>query len=488
MVPKSPTVFKSFVQGGFECSTHRRRDGRRLDIISSTRHDVLALDDYRRLNDLGIWTVRDGVRWHLIERQPNRYDFWSLIPMLRAAEISGTQVIWDLFHYGWPDGLDVFSKEFVERFGRFASAFAHALKRETQGPAFICPVNEISFTSWAGGEVEYLNPFARQRGFELKTQLVRATIAAIEAIREAVAAADLHIYPVPGQTELRAAIGRYLDVSPDQIVCGQGADDLIDILMRLMRPRRMVTAVPTFGMYSFLAKINGTGVVEIPRQEDFSVDLPAVAEAVIDGETLIFLCSPNNPTGNTLSEAEIAALCGLDALVVVDEAYAEFSAVTCVPLIEHYPNLVVLRTFSKWAALAGLRVGYSVSHPSLAERMMAIKQPYNVNVAGDIAARTALANRGEIFETVSCLVAERERMTQAAAALGWLEPFPSESNFVLFRVKGRPAKEVAAELRSRGVLIRYYDRPELEGYIRISAGRPEDTDRLVAALKEVGAL
>jgi histidinol-phosphate aminotransferase len=307
----------------------------------------------------------------------------------------------------------------------------------------------------------------------------------IPEVRAAIAASDIHIYPDPGQVELRKAIGRYLNVDPAQVVCGQGADDLIDILMRLMRPERMVTATPTFGMYSFLAKINGVEVVEVPRAEGFAVDLPAMAETIIDRKTMVFLASPNNPTGNTLTEAEIAALCGLDALVVIDEAYAEFSATTAVSLIEHFSNLVILRTFSKWAGLAGLRVGYSVSHPELAARMMDIKQPYNVNVAADVAARTALEHQAEIHETVRCLVAERARMSDLVGELGWLEPIPSESNFVLFQVHGRMASQVAADLRARGVLVRYYDRPDLSGYIRISAGRPEDTDRLIAALTEI---
>lgn len=177
-------LFKSFFQGGFECSTHRRRDGRRLDVISSTSHDVLALRDYRALGDLGIFTVRDGVRWHLIEAQPNRYDFSSVVPMLRAARMTGTQVIWDLFHYGWPDDIDIFSAEFVRRFESFARAFAQLLRAEGDHPAYICPLNEPSFISWAGGEAGYLNPFAKGRGFELKTQLVRAAIASTNAIRE----------------------------------------------------------------------------------------------------------------------------------------------------------------------------------------------------------------------------------------------------------------------------------------------------------------
>ena len=304
-------------------------------------------------------------------------------------------------------------------------------------------------------------------------------------VREAIANADLHIYPDPGQTALRGAIADYLGVHADQVVAGSGADDLIDIIIRLTMPPAVATATPTFGMYSFLAKVCGVGFIEIPRAGDFSLDLCGIARAVKDdGARVVFLTSPNNPTGNVIPDEDLRTLCSLDALIVVDEAYAEFSGSTLVPYLAEFDNLVILRTFSKWAGLAGLRCGYSLSHPDLAKHMMAIKQPYNVNIAADVAARAALAHRAEIFETVRALVAERGRMVRLISELGWLEPLPSEANFVLFVVQeGRNAREVAMALRAMGVLVRYYDRPDLRGYIRISAGRPEDTDRLMEALR-----
>ncbi|MCC7364998.1 MAG: histidinol-phosphate transaminase [Dehalococcoidia bacterium] len=308
----------------------------------------------------------------------------------------------------------------------------------------------------------------------------------IPEIREAVANADLHIYPDPGQTALRAAIAEYVGCAPEQVVAGSGADDLLDVLIRVTMPAAVVNAPPTFGMYGFLAKLSRARVIDVPRRADFGIDVHGVEHAVAEGAQLLFLTSPNNPTGNALSSAELEALCELDALVVVDEAYIEFGGESAVPRIAEYPNLVILRTFSKWAGLAGLRVGYSISHPDLAAAMMAIKQPYNVNVAGDVAARTALAHRAEIFETVRCMVAERDRMAGLVGGLGWLKPLPSCANFVLFEVHGRPAADVAAGLRRQGVLVRYYSRSELANYIRISAGRPEDTDRLMAALRALG--
>ncbi|HEU4767680.1 MAG TPA: hypothetical protein VFS77_09905, partial [Pyrinomonadaceae bacterium] len=158
--------------------------GRRLDLIAATRHDEFALEDYGRLQQVGIRTARDGVRWHLIEKNSARFDFSSLVPMLRAARETQTQVIWDLLHYGWPDGLNVWGASFIDRFARFARATASVILEETGSPIFVTPVNEISFVAWGGGDAGFLNPFGRHRGPELKAQLVRASIAAIQAVKE----------------------------------------------------------------------------------------------------------------------------------------------------------------------------------------------------------------------------------------------------------------------------------------------------------------
>jgi hypothetical protein len=174
--------FESFFIGGFECSTHRLRSGKRLDLICSTAHDRFAGSDYRRLRSVGIRTARDGVRWHLIEKSARTYDFSSFVPMVRAAQQHGVQVIWDLCHYGWPDDIDIFSPEFVRRFAAFARQVGRVLDSETDEVPYFSPVNEISFFSWAAGEVGCLNPFEMGHGDELKRQLVRANIAAIEEL------------------------------------------------------------------------------------------------------------------------------------------------------------------------------------------------------------------------------------------------------------------------------------------------------------------
>ncbi|MGE8361033.1 beta-glucosidase [Pseudomonas sp.] len=179
----APSLFDSFFMGGFECSTHRRQDGRRLDLIEGTAHHRWAREDYAALRRQGLRTVRDGLRWHLIETAPGHYDWSSFLPQLRAAEGTGTQVIWDLCHYGWPDDLDIWRPPFVERFARFAAATARIVREESDRIPFYSPLNEMSFWAWAGGEVAYFAPLGTGRGDELKHQLIRASIAAIEAIR-----------------------------------------------------------------------------------------------------------------------------------------------------------------------------------------------------------------------------------------------------------------------------------------------------------------
>lgn len=176
--------FKSFLMGGFECSTHRRGDGRRLDLIATTQHDVYAEQDYRRLAEIGMLTMRDAVRWHLIEREPFKYDFSSIERQIEAAKKVKVQIIWDLFHYGFPDDLDLMSVSFVERFARFANAFTEFLLAKGIEKPMFCLANEISFFSWIAGDIGMWFPFARGRGSEFKRQLVKASLAAAATIKK----------------------------------------------------------------------------------------------------------------------------------------------------------------------------------------------------------------------------------------------------------------------------------------------------------------
>lgn len=189
-------LFSSFIQAGFECSTHKLRSGKRLDMVAATQHDRYADGDYNAILNFGMRTVREGIRWHLIERPDGALDFSSVRQILESARRHGVEVIWDVFHFGWPDWLDIFSPAWVDAFERLAEGFARFLAAETNGAPWIAPLNEISFMAWAGGDTAYLNPFAKDRGHELKRQLVRAYVRAAAAIRRVLPEARL-VSPEP---------------------------------------------------------------------------------------------------------------------------------------------------------------------------------------------------------------------------------------------------------------------------------------------------
>lgn len=297
------------------------------------------------------------------------------------------------------------------------------------------------------------------------------------------------IYPDPDQGQLRAALARYTGQPPERIICGAGSDEIIDILMRaLLQPgEAIIDCPPTFGMYAFDAGLAGARVVDVPRDAAFELDLEGVAEAAErSGAKLLFVAAPNNPTGNALARLAVERLLELPLLVVIDEAYAEFSGASVIDLVGRYPNLVVLRTFSKWAGLAGLRVGYGLVHEELIAHLWKIKQPYNVNVAAQAAALASLDDLEHLRGNVARIVAERGRLDAALRALPGLHVYPSQANFILCRVgpaSGRAAALKAALMR-RGVLVRYYDKPGLRDCIRISVGTPEQNDAALAALAE----
>ncbi len=175
--------FASFFQAGFECSSHRRRDGVRLDLIKATGHDKHVLRDYRQLRDLGFSTIRDGLRWHRIEQSRGKYDWSSWLPMLEAAEHTGMEVIWDLFHYGSPDCIDQGGEDFPQRFTDFALAALEVRQTVSAKPPLVCPLNEINFLSWAVNEGYFPPVGAKQPGC-FKEQLVRTGIMTAKAIRE----------------------------------------------------------------------------------------------------------------------------------------------------------------------------------------------------------------------------------------------------------------------------------------------------------------
>jgi len=316
----------------------------------------------------------------------------------------------------------------------------------------------------------------------------------LPAVSEALAAYPwLHIYPDPQHGELRDALARFTGVPADNILPTHGADEMLDYLCRLfLSPAEaIVNCPPTFGMYAFDAQLAGAVVVDICRDENFAVDVQAIAARVIDTTgpkcKIIFATSPNNPTGGWMSDDDLLALLRLPVLVVLDEAYVEFAGKPSSAnwVLEH-DNLVVLRTFSKAAGIAGLRLGYGICPDWLMPVLWKFKQPYNVNVAASVAGIASLKHADQIAAVVAKLVAERQRLFVGLQAFDWLTPYVSEANFILCAVANdRGAASVAEALERSGVLVRYYDKAGLRNCIRISVGRPEQTDHLLAALRKL---
>jgi len=305
-----------------------------------------------------------------------------------------------------------------------------------------------------------------------------------------------HIYPDPESRALRQALSDFTGVPVPYLMAGSGADELLDLILRayLEPGEKVAICPPTFGMYSFDTLVNTGQVVEIPRNADFSLDLPALLQTVkTEQPKVLFVTRPNNPDGGMPSAEEMQALLDLPLLVVVDEAYIEFTtdggrlgeSLSLIREVEKRSNLVVLRTFSKWAGLAGLRVGYGAFPQWLITALWKIKQPYNVNVAGTQAALASLADLDWLAGNAALLREERTRLFNALQGISYLSPFPSETNFILCRVSGRSAAELKNSLAQKGVLVRYYTSKGLSDCIRVSVGRPQDTDRLIKALEDL---
>jgi histidinol-phosphate aminotransferase len=296
-----------------------------------------------------------------------------------------------------------------------------------------------------------------------------------------------HLYPDPEQRELRKALEEYTGISQQHILAGSGSDELIDLVLRLfIEPGdRVINCPPTFGMYPFSTDVCGGEVVSIPRKQDFSIDDIAVKEAMDKRTKVIFIASPNNPSGNVTPEETILKLLNSASVVVIDEAYFEFSGITVAPLVPNFANLIVLRTFSKWAGLAGLRVGYGIFPANMVKYLMKIKQPYNVNAAAQVAALESLKDMSYLRNTINAIIDERERLLTRLSRLDWLRAYPSQANFILCSVLNGKARTIYKELQKKGIFIRYFDTPQLKDCLRISVGKPEHTDALISALEEI---
>jgi histidinol-phosphate aminotransferase len=296
-----------------------------------------------------------------------------------------------------------------------------------------------------------------------------------------------NIYPDDGQTKLRKLLEAYAGVGAEYIMAGNGSNQIIDLILRLFLRQgdEVINCVPTFGIYRFSTELCGGTLIEVPRDGNFAVDTNAVKAAITKRTKIIFIANPNNPSGNVTPRKDVLEILDTGLPVVVDEAYYEFSRQTVVPLLGEYGNLMVLRTFSKWTGLAGLRVGYGLFPRKIADYLMRIKIPYNVNVAALVAVEESLKDIDYLETTVGSIIEEREKLYEELQKVGWIKPFPSQANFILCLVQKGEAKELKLKLQDRGILVRYFEEPRLRNYIRISVGKPEHSYALIKALKEI---
>jgi histidinol-phosphate aminotransferase len=306
----------------------------------------------------------------------------------------------------------------------------------------------------------------------------------MEEILEATARLELNRYPQPQSRELEAEIAAYAGVDPSWVWVGDGSNEvLFQACLAYGGPgRTAVLFEPTYVMHHRQARMAGMDVDVLWRRADFSIDpAPAVEELAGRRPAVVFVCSPNNPTGSVTPLDDIRRIAeATPALVVVDEAYFEFSGISVVPFLDEHPNVLAVRTLSKAFRLAGVRVGYGIANPALLEPMGRVRMPYAQSSFTQTAAPIVLRHRQKVLDVVAEIVAERERLSAGLAELPGVEVFSSGANFVFFRHPR--AGHVVAALAQRGIVIR--DFTYLKGCkncLRVTAGRPDENDEFLEA-------
>ncbi|HEX8144171.1 MAG TPA: histidinol-phosphate transaminase [Pyrinomonadaceae bacterium] len=299
-------------------------------------------------------------------------------------------------------------------------------------------------------------------------------------------------YPDFVPLSLHERLARFSGWKPEGILAGNGSNELIQALLMVTvcEGKRVLISEPTFALYRQITTVLGGEVVSVPLKEDLTYDAAALKERIEElAPDVTIICSPNNPTGCRLADADLVALLeAAPGLLVIDEAYFEFSGRTVVPLLERYQNLVVFRTFSKAMAMAALRVGYLLAAPELAREISKAVLPYNLNAFSQTAAEVAV----EMYESalkpsIRRIISERDRLSAALKRIEGLKPVASEANFMVVRSAIEP-RRVFRELLQRGLLIRDVSAyPMLAEFFRLSVGTPAENDLLIESLREIFA-
>ena len=291
----------------------------------------------------------------------------------------------------------------------------------------------------------------------------------------------LRKYPDPMANKVRDAVARQFDVGREEVLCGNGSDELLRLAVTafVAEGDALAYPTPTYSLYPVLAEIQGARAIEIPSPDDFSLPADALARAKT---RLLFICNPNAPTGVWTRPEGIADLADrAKGIVVVDEAYADFAPASALAAVRGKPNVLVLRTLSKSYSLAGIRLGFAIGPEPLIAGLAKVKDSYNIDAVRIEVGAAAIEDQAYTRATVEKVKAERTRLAKELATLGFA-CIPSEANFILARVPGGDAKGCYERLKARGILVRYWNQPRLADKLRITVGTPKENDALLQAL------
>lgn len=301
-------------------------------------------------------------------------------------------------------------------------------------------------------------------------------------------AKSVHLYPDPNCSELRREISAYLNIDEDNVIVGNGSDEILFLLSLtfLDNDSNVIIPIPSFSYYEILTKIRGASPIFVKLGRNFEFEEEKIIEKIDKNTKMIFLCSPNNPTGNVIKEKALKKILESGRYVVLDEAYAEFAGQNFTRLVESYDNLIVTRTFSKAFGLAGLRIGYGIASEKIIKKISKIKQPFNVNLLSQKAAIAAIRDRDHLKRCINLVEKEREYVREKLSR--YVKVYPSKGNFLLVDVRntGKRAREVVKELEKKGILVRLLKLRGLDEYFfRVSIGKPKENRKFIREFIEV---
>lgn len=292
--------------------------------------------------------------------------------------------------------------------------------------------------------------------------------------------AEYHLYPDASQSELRSLIAEYVGVGPEHIIGTAGADQLLELVIRLFVDPgdEVITCIPSFGVVQFLTRLCGGIPIELPRDDHFNIQVETIINSISQKTKLIYLCTPNNPTGNLIPREHIIEILKTGVPVIIDEAYFEFSKETMVSALGQFSNMIIMRTFSKWAGLAGFRLGYGITSSEIVSHLMSIRLPFNVATPALLALRGSMGNLTYLNGNISKLIQLREALFQQLNTVPYIRPYPSHANFILCTMINTSVHDLVRFMESNGLLVHTIDTPELPNSLRISVGT-EDQNRLL---------